>query len=96
MTEFVKKYAQDAQLAKQFYYQTKVEFDISTEQGALKRKKMLRKYLEGTQWVLYYYYRGSPHWRWYYPYHYAPMISDLGINIVQDFLGSTTIQQFEI
>jgi 5'-3' exonuclease len=24
------------------------------------------------------------------------MISDLGINIVQDFLGSTTIQQFEI
>lgn len=24
------------------------------------------------------------------------MISDLGINIVQDFLGSTTIEKFEI
>ena len=48
---------------------------------------MLYRYLEGMQWVLYYYYRGAPHWRWYYPYHYAPMISDLGSNIVKDFLG---------
>lgn len=96
MNEFVKKYAEDAQLAKQFYYSTKVGFDILTEDGVLKRKKMLKKYLEGTQWVLYYYYKGSPHWRWYYPYHYAPMISDLGINIVQDFLGTTTIQTFEV
>jgi hypothetical protein len=47
MTDFVKKYAVDSQLAKQFYYQTKVEFDISTEDGALLRKKMLKKYLEG-------------------------------------------------
>lgn len=82
MTEFVKKYSEDAQLAKQFYYQTKVEFDISTDEGAICRKKMLKKYLEGMQWVLFYYYKGAPHWRWYYPYHYAPMISDLGINIV--------------
>jgi len=47
MTEFVKKYAEDANLAKQFYYQTKVDFDISTEEGAVSRKKMLKKYLEG-------------------------------------------------
>jgi 5'-3' exonuclease len=49
-----------------------------TPHGEAKRKKMLKKYLEGTQWVLFYYYKGSQHWRWYYPYHYAPMISDLG------------------
>jgi len=48
MTDFVKKYSQDAELAKQFYYQTKVEIDISTDQGKLARKKMLKKYLEGT------------------------------------------------
>ena len=96
MTKFVNLYREDMKLAKQFYYQTKVHFDIQTDEGQAKKKKMLKKYLEGTQWVLYYYYRGSPHWRWFYPYHYAPMISDLGINIVQDFLGSTTIQNFEV
>jgi 5'-3' exoribonuclease 1 len=57
---------------------------------------MLRKYLEGMQWVLYYYYRGAQHWRWYYPFHYAPLISDLGVNIVKDFLGGNPlITQFE-
>ncbi len=34
MTTFVKKYAEDSHLAKQYYYQTKVEFDINTEGGA--------------------------------------------------------------
>jgi hypothetical protein len=29
-------------------------------------------YLEGMQWVLSYYTRGVPNWKWCFPYHYAP------------------------
>jgi 5'-3' exoribonuclease 1 len=78
------------------YYNAKVSIEISTDDGKIAQKKMVKKYLEGIQWVLFYYYRGAQHWRWYYPYHYAPLISDLGINIVRDFLGGAPfISKFE-
>ena len=87
MQNFVKTYKEDANEAKRNYYQEKLKFDVKEAKGKIKLHQMLYRYLEGMQWVLYYYYRGAPHWRWYYPYHYAPMISDLGTNIVKDFLG---------
>lgn len=80
-------YSEDPVKAKRKYYLEKTGFDIETESGVEQRRVMMKKYLEGLQWVLYYYYKGSPHWRWFYPFHYAPMISDLGTNIVRDFLG---------
>ena len=58
---------------------------------------MMKKYIEGIQWVLFYYYRGAQHWRWYYPFHYAPLIGDFGINLVKDFLGGNPkIVNFEV
>tara|TARA_Y100000389_G_scaffold113476_1_gene110587 strand:+ start:969 stop:2699 length:1731 start_codon:yes stop_codon:yes gene_type:complete len=38
-------------------------------------------YLEGMQWVLSYYTRGVPNWRWSYKYHYAPPASVLAQHI---------------
>ena len=97
MQDFVTLYATDSAAAKASYYKIKVDIDVGTSNGQAERKRMLKKYLEGMQWVLYYYYRGAQHWRWYYPYHYAPLICDLGDNLVKDFLGSkTVISEFEI
>ena len=74
--KLVQFYVTDVTKAKEFYYKEKLHIDIQTEKGKEEQQKMFRKYLEGLQWVLFYYYRGIKSWRWFYPYHYAPMVSD--------------------
>eukprot|EP01022_Parablepharisma_sp_SALTPOND_P008218 TRINITY_DN1353_c0_g1_i1.p1 TRINITY_DN1353_c0_g1~~TRINITY_DN1353_c0_g1_i1.p1 ORF type:complete len:1171 (+),score=123.77 TRINITY_DN1353_c0_g1_i1:444-3956(+) len=77
-------YQKDVNEAKKLYYSEKLHIDISTEDGKKALAKIISKYLEGLQWVLYYYYKGVPHWGWYYPYHYAPLISD--ISSIKDYI----------
>jgi len=45
--------------AKAIYYKVKLKMDINSEEGKEGRTRMLTKYLEGLQWVLFYYYRGA-------------------------------------
>lgn len=40
-------------------------------------KKLCHEYLEGMQWVLSYYTRGVPDWRWCFKHHYAPFAHEL-------------------
>ena len=61
---------------KEFYYKEKLNINLKEEQGIKEREKIFNKYLEGLQWILYYYYNSIKNWKWFYPYHYAPMISD--------------------
>lgn len=76
------------------YYKDKLQFSINDTD---KLKEMTENYVEGLQWVLYYYYRGCPSWSWYYRYHYAPRISDIikGIDQNITFNKGTPFKPFQ-
>ena len=47
-------------------------------------EKLCHEYLEGMQWVLSYYTRGVPDWKWCFKYHYAPFAYDIS-KYISDF-----------
>ncbi|KAJ2787510.1 5'-3' exoribonuclease 2, partial [Coemansia interrupta] len=59
---------------KERYYLQKFHFP-STDRDAV--QQIAEHYVRGLCWVLKYYYQGCASWSWYYPYHYAPLASDL-------------------
>lgn len=54
------------------YYAQKME--IRTQEGL---DQLLASYCEGLEWVMRYYYEGVASWGWYFPFHYAPFMSDV-------------------
>lgn len=42
-------------------------------------KQVCHQFLDGMFWIINYYIFGIPDWRWYYPFRFAPFISDLSI-----------------
>ena len=67
-----KKYEEKFQQWKDKYYKEKFEWGLENEEAM---KKLAENYVEGLQWVLFYYYRGVASWPWFFQYHYSPMIS---------------------
>ncbi|KAL0571703.1 exonuclease II Exo2 [Marasmius crinis-equi] len=59
---------------KKDYYRTKLEIDYDDEEAM---GRLVRRYIEGLQWVMRYYFTGVASWGWFYDYHYSPRISDL-------------------
>ena len=66
------KYEQKFQAWKTKYYEGKFEWGLDNED---EMRKLTENYVQGLQWVLFYYYRGVASWPWFYRYHYSPMIS---------------------
>lgn len=75
--EMEEKYQAKFQEWKDKYYREKFDWGLDDE-GAL--KALARNYVQGLQWVLFYYYRGVASWPWFYGYHYSPMISGTNIS----------------
>jgi 5'-3' exoribonuclease 1 len=69
-TQIDGKWSVDIETYKQIYWGQSFPLDVSQEQ-------ICHDYLEGMQWVISYYTRGVPNWKWNYKYHYAPPASIL-------------------
>eukprot|EP00736_Rhodelphis_marinus_P006971 Rmarinus@m.18120 len=57
------------------YYTSKFKFpekEVDTLTSGV-----VRSYVEGLVWTMKYYYNGCASWQWYYPYYYAPLITDI-------------------
>lgn len=87
-------YEEKFQQWKDAYYQLKFEWDRNND---LELVKLCENYVQGLQWVLFYYYRGVASWAWYYQYHYSPMISDVikGLNADLKFELGKPFRPFE-
>jgi len=56
-----------------YYLQKFPEWE--SEKYESEQKSLCENYVQGLQWVLFYYYKGIASWPWFYGYHYAPLIS---------------------
>ncbi|OQE35531.1 hypothetical protein PENCOP_c013G07292 [Penicillium coprophilum] len=76
------------------YYRTKFGWGLDNKE---EMKKLAQNYVQGLQWVLFYYYRGIASWPWFFQYHYAPMISDVndGLDADMDFKLGQPFRPFD-
>ncbi|XP_062988229.1 5'-3' exoribonuclease 1 isoform X2 [Elgaria multicarinata webbii] len=59
---------------KRTYYMTKMGVEVVSDDFLASQAEC---YVQAIQWILHYYYHGVQSWSWYYPYHYAPYLSDI-------------------
>lgn len=63
--------------------------DVDIEDYEKDLAQICGEYLAGMQWVLSYYTKQVPSWKWYYPYHYAPPAS-----VIIKYLNTYTNPRF--
>jgi 5'-3' exonuclease len=54
------------------YYEKKLKFEDETD-----IKNLVKEYVDGLTFILKYYYNEIPTFNWFFPYHYAPLITDI-------------------
>ncbi|KAA0203217.1 hypothetical protein HAZT_HAZT005595 [Hyalella azteca] len=94
--EEVDDLAEEFRQHKRNYYMEKMGYKDHEKFADICREQAIN-YVRGLQWILHYYYNGIQSWSWYYPFHYAPYISDIK-NFAQcpmDFELSKAFMPFE-
>jgi len=59
------------------YYRAKFKVEYDAKKPPAIIKTLFQEYVRGLCWVMLYYYQGCASWGWFFPFHYAPMASDL-------------------
>uniref|UniRef100_A0A4W3HZI6 5'-3' exoribonuclease 1 n=1 Tax=Callorhinchus milii TaxID=7868 RepID=A0A4W3HZI6_CALMI len=59
---------------KRVYYMSKMGVEVVSDEFLAQQAEC---YVQAIQWILHYYYHGVQSWSWYYPFHYAPYLSDI-------------------
>ncbi|KAF3926712.1 hypothetical protein ABW21_db0204659 [Orbilia brochopaga] len=79
---------------KDTYYKSKFGWGLDDAEDI---RGLTENYIEGIQWVLFYYYRGVASWGWFFKYHYAPKISDVkkGLGAALNFRLGSPFHPFE-
>jgi 5'-3' exonuclease len=62
-------------------YLKKSQIYLSMPEGKNLLKQMCHDYLKTLIWVFVYYTQGLPSWEWYYPWYYAPLMTDFSTYI---------------
>ncbi|KAF2357382.1 putative 5-3 exonuclease [Trinorchestia longiramus] len=68
--------AEEFRQHKRNYYMEKMGYEDHEKFADICHEQAIN-YVRGLQWILHYYYNGIQSWSWYYPFHYAPYISDI-------------------
>jgi len=76
-----------------FYYHSKLNIDPEDPERDVKRRAIVRDYLEGLHWVLNYYHNGCQSWDWFYPHLYSPLCTDM--NNLRDFYSTSDGEEFD-
>jgi 5'-3' exoribonuclease 1 len=76
------------------YYRGKFGWGLENVEGL---RELTENYVQGLQWVLFYYYRGVASWPWFYRFHYSPMISDVkrGLGVDMNFTLGQPFRPFQ-
>lgn len=74
----------------------KLDFDsykesfYATKLANCNKEDLSLQYIEGLNWVINYYKLGIPSWKWYYPYFYAPFLTEL-VQSIKNYKYKKTI-----